>query len=185
LVATSFCDAALYFAFGAVETFFPLYAIKNGMNAGEVGVLFSAQILTIAFSKPLMGRLSDFYGRKGSIIIGLMLGSAAAACIALVREFAVIALVLIVFGLAMSIVTASTAALVADLSHKGAHGSSMGILSSIMDVGHASGPVVAGIIVAASGYKTSFAVAAAVMLAAVLPFSFLVHKESAERSRSS
>ncbi len=176
LIATSLCDAALYFAFGAVETFFPLYAIKNGMNAGEVGVLFSAQILTIAFSKPLMGRLSDRYGRKGSIIFGLVLGSVAVASVALVKQFVVIALVLIAFGLAMSILTASTAALAADLSSKGAHGSSMGLLSSIMDVGHASGPVVAGIIVAASGYETSFAVAAAVMLSATLPFSFFVHK---------
>ncbi|MBI5115945.1 MFS transporter [Candidatus Poribacteria bacterium] len=182
LIVTSACDAALYFAFGAVETFFPLYAIKNGMNAGEVGVLFSAQILTIAFSKPLMGRMSDRYGRKGAIIIGLTLGAVAVACVALVEQFVIIALVLIAFGFAMSIVTASTAALAADLSRKGTHGSSMGLLSSIMDVGHASGPVVAGIIVAASGYKTSFAVAAAVMLAAILPFSFLVHKESAEPS---
>ncbi len=53
----------------------------------------------------------------------------------------------------------------------------MGLLSSIMDIGHASGPVVAGVIVAASSYKTSFAVAAAVMLAATLPFSLLVRKD--------
>ncbi len=174
IVATSLCDAAQYFAFGAVETFFPLYAIEKGMNAGQVGILFSAQILTIAFTKPLMGKVSDKYGRRGSIIIGLVLGSVAVGCIPLASNLMIFGLVLAVFGLSMAIVTASTAAMVADLSRKRAYGSSMGLLSSIMDVGHASGPVVAGIVVASWGYGISFTLVACVTLVAALLFPLLL-----------
>jgi MFS family permease len=170
LVATSLCEAVQYFAFGAVETFFPLYAIEKGMNASQVGILFSAQILAIAFTKPLMGRLSDKHGRKASIILGLVFGSVAVGCIPVATGFVMFGLILMAFGLAMAVVTASTAAMVADLSRGGAYGSSMGVLSSIMDVGHAAGPVVAGIVVAGWGYGVNFALVACITMAAAILF---------------
>ena len=170
IVATSLCEAAQYFAFGAVETFFPLYAIEKGMNASQVGILFSAQILAIAFTKPLMGRLSDRHGRKTSIILGLVFSSAAVACIPVATGFVAFGLILMAFGLAMAVVTASTAAMVADLSREGSYGSSMGVLSSIMDVGHAAGPVVAGIVVAGWGYGANFTLVACITIATAILF---------------
>jgi len=184
LLSTSMCEAAMYFAFGAVETFFPLYAIKIGMNAQQVGVLFSVQIITIAFTKPLMGKLSDRHGRKAPIIGGLLFGAAGVACIAAFRNPVVLAAILIVFGLAMSTVTASTSAMVADLSPKKAHGSSLGLLSSIMDIGHASGPIVAGALVAAWGYETNYIVVAAIMTTVALLFPLFVRQIAAAPERA-
>jgi len=170
IVATSLCEAVQYFAFGAVETFFPLYAIEKGMNASHIGILFSAQILAIAFTKPMMGRLSDRHGRKASIVLGLVFGSVSVACISIATGFVMFAVILMAFGLAMAVVTASTAAMVADLSRERAYGSSMGVLSSIMDVGHAAGPVVAGMIVATWGYRTNFISVGCFTLAAAILF---------------
>ena len=102
--------------------------------------------------------------------MGLTLGSIAVGCIPLASSLITFGRVLIVFGLATAIATASAAAMVADLSRKKAYGSSMGLLSSIMDIGHASGPVVAGVVVAGWGYGINFALVACVTLAAAFLF---------------
>lgn len=174
LLVTSLSEAAVYFAFGAVETFFPLYAIKLGIDARKVGILFSLQILTIAFTKPVMGRVSDNLGRKAPIIIGLAAGALAVGGLSVFQRLIPFGLILVFFGLSMATVTASTAALAADLSRQSAYGSSMGMLSSIMDVGHASGPVVAGLFVAAWGYQMNFFLVSLIMAAPILILPFFI-----------
>jgi MFS family permease len=62
------------------------------------------------------------------------------------------------FGLGLATVTASTSALVADLSRAYSRGGAMGILSSIMDVGQSGGPMITGILISAFNYKTAFGV---------------------------
>ncbi|MDD3112471.1 MAG: MFS transporter, partial [Methanofollis liminatans] len=62
----------------------------------------------------------------------------------------------ICFGLALSLVTVSTGAYIADLSDREHLGASIGALSAIMDIGHASGPLVAGAVIAIAGYAAGF-----------------------------
>jgi DHA1 family multidrug resistance protein-like MFS transporter len=69
-----------------------------------------------------------------------------------------------VFGLGLATVTASTSALVADLSRAGGRGSALGILSSIMDVGQSTGPMVAGVLVAAFSYEITFGAVGALLV---------------------
>jgi MFS family permease len=74
----------------------------------------------------------------------------------------------------MATVTASTAALAADLSRQASYGSSLGMLSSIMDIGHASGPIVAGFFVNTWGYQINFPLIGIIMAAPILIFPLLV-----------
>jgi MFS family permease len=178
LMVTSMSEAAVYFAFGAVETFFPLYAVKMGIDTRQVGLLFSLQILTIAFTKPLMGKVSDQYGRKSQIIVGLVAGAIAVGSLSFSHHTVSFGLILIFFGLSMATVTASTAALAADLSRQSAFGSSMGMLSSIMDIGHAAGPIVAGFFVTAWGYQTNFLLVSLIMAAPILIVPIFVRMPS-------
>jgi DHA1 family multidrug resistance protein-like MFS transporter len=71
--------------------------------------------------------------------------------------YVVIMAVIAVFGLGLATVTASTSALVADLSRAEGRGGALGVLSSIMDVGHSSGPMVSGVLIGAFSYEPSFA----------------------------
>ncbi|NJD56626.1 MAG: MFS transporter [Nitrospirae bacterium] len=64
----------------------------------------------------------------------------------------------IFFGLSLSVVTSATAAYIADLSKKEACGSAMGMLGSVMDIGHTTGPLAAGFIASSSGLRMSFVV---------------------------
>ena len=81
------------------------------------------------------------------------------------------------FGLAMSFSTVATSAYVADVAKKDELGASMGALSSIMDVGHSTGPLIAGSIIAAytvtAGFMSGFILA---LLITVL-FLFVAYRK--------
>ena len=165
ILATSGVEAVQYFAFGCLETFLPVYLNeKLGYKAWEIGLLFTLQILAATFTKPIMGRLSDRYGRVPLITAGLALGGIATAVLILSSNYFVIAMLIVVFGLGLATVTASTSALVADLSRSQGRGGALGILSSIMDVGHSTGPMVAGVLIAATSYRMTFGIVGALLV---------------------
>ena len=163
ILATSGTEAGILFAYGTFETFLPLYALKSGLNPYQIGVCLSAQVISLALTKPLMGRLSDRYGRPPQIFAGTLLGAASVGCFALFGTFAALAALSVFFGVAMSTLTSATSAYIADLSGT-ARGSAMGMLGSIMDIGHTSGPIVAGVVAGGLGYPFSFLTAAAVLV---------------------
>ncbi len=72
---TSGMEAAVLFAYGTFETFLPIYSIKIGLSAYEVGIFLSAQVITLALTKPIMGRFSDRHGRKPQILAGALMGA--------------------------------------------------------------------------------------------------------------
>lgn len=159
ILATSGIEAAQYFAFGCLETFLPIYLNeKLGYRAWEIGLLFTAQILAATFTKPVMGRLSDRYGRIPMIVSGLAMGGIATTLILLSSSYLVIMMLIAIFGLGLATVTASTSALVADFSRSKSRGSALGVLSGIMDVGHSSGPIVSGILISAYSYRLAFGI---------------------------
>lgn len=172
ILATSSIEAVQYFAFGSIETFLPVYLNKIlGFQAWEIGILFTVQILVAAITKPMMGRLSDRYGRIPLIAAGLALGGIATATLLLISNYFVIMGIIALFGLSLATVTVSTSALVADYSRSQSHGSALGILSSIMDIGHAGGPIIAGILIGAVSYQTTFALVGAGLVIAGLIYS--------------
>lgn len=156
LRATALADMATYFAFGAFETFLPLVLLSQGMGAYQAGVMFAAQTLIIAATKPSFGRLSDRVDRRIQIVAGLLILGCAVAAIPFAPGFFALLLVSALFALGMSLSTVATSAYVADVAEQEQMGASMGALSSIMDIGHSAGPLVTGIIVAAGGFGPGF-----------------------------
>ena len=84
----------------------------------------------------------------------------------------------LIFGLGEAFVTSSTAALVADVCHAKNFGAAMGTFGTIFDIGHASGPILAGLLIARFDYFTSFAILATLLLAAIPVFILGVKEES-------
>ncbi|MBI4689141.1 MAG: MFS transporter [Nitrospirae bacterium] len=71
-------------------------------------------------------------------------------------NFYLLVIAAITFGLGESFVTSSSAALVADVCKEKHFGTAMGTFGTIFDVGHASGPIVAGFLLARFDYFYSF-----------------------------
>lgn len=176
IVATSAVEASILFAYGTFETFLPLYAKGIGLSAYEIGIFLSAQIVTLALTKPVMGRFSDRHGRQPQIVFGAVTGAVCIAVFGYFRAFLPLLLLSILFGLSLSIVTSATSAFIADLSRRETHGSAMGMLGAVMDIGHTAGPLLSGIIAARYGFTVSFVAAAAVLAAAGSIFRIAVKK---------
>lgn len=174
ILLTCLVEAAILFAYGTFETFLPLYAVKNGLSPAHIGVLISCQIVVLALTKPMMGRFSDTHGRRPQICAGGILGAACIGGFSLATTFFPLLILSIIFGLCLSVVTSATSAFIADLSSIDARGSAMGVLGSIMDLGHTAGPIVSGVVASLFGLAPAFAGAALVLLSVTAFFFFRV-----------
>ncbi|MFQ5991645.1 MAG: MFS transporter, partial [Nitrospiraceae bacterium] len=164
VITTSIADAAKMVARGALMAFLPIYGISVGLNPGEVGMLFGVQGVTSLLAKPAMGRVSDHVGRRPLILLGLLVCAATFAMIPHVETFLALASFAAGFGFGEAIVTASAAALVADLSQQKGLGGGMGLQGTIMDLGHASGPLIAGFLIASVSFRGAFMVIAGLQI---------------------
>ena len=156
LLATGLAEMATYFSFGAFETYFPIYLHYLGVSPAKIGMAFSLQILSIALTKPLFGKLSDHIDRRVQIIFGLLILGSAIAAMPAFSNFIMLLVCAVIFGFGMSFCTVATSAYSADVAKAEELGASMGALSSIMDIGHSSGPFVAGVIISLISLKAGF-----------------------------
>ncbi|MFN3740730.1 MAG: MFS transporter [Thermodesulfovibrionales bacterium] len=176
VLITSNMEGLQNLAVGALEAFLPLYAVKiAGLNEFQAGLLWGIQVLVTILSKPVMGRVSDRYGRKPLISAGMLLCALSFASIPLMRDFYLLMLAAIVFGTGEAFVTSSSAALIADICKEKNYGTAMGTFGTIFDIGHASGPILAGFLIARFDYLYSFLLMSAILLFS-LPFFILYVK---------
>lgn len=179
VVITSGMEGLQNLTVGALEAFLPIYTVTvAGLNEFQAGLLWGVQVIVTILSKPIMGRTSDRYGRKPLISVGMILCAVSFGAIPLLQSFYTLMLAAIVFGLGESFVTSSSAALVADICKEKHFGTAMGTFGTIFDIGHAAGPILAGILLASHSYLFSFWVMAALLLFAtpVFVMTVKVHK---------
>lgn len=182
VVATSSMEGLQNLTVGALEAFLPIYAVKVvGLNEFQAGLLWGVQVLVTILSKPVMGRTSDRYGRRPLIVAGVVLCALSFGAIPLLRNFYLLLITATFFGLGEALVTSSAAALVADICQERHFGTAMGTFGTIFDVGHATGPIMAGLLLARMDYLPSFGIMGAVLLASIPIFLFTVtHERQAE-----
>ncbi len=153
LRATAFVEMATYFSFGAFETFLPVLLFDRGYAAFEIGIIFAVQVVLMAITKPLFGRVADRVDKRVQIVVGLLLIGVSVAVIPYFSNFAFFLLVSITAGLGLSLSTVATGSYVGEVAARNEIGASMGALSSIMDIGHSLGPLITGLII---GYTLSY-----------------------------
>lgn len=174
IIVICLTEASVLYAYGTIETFLPLYSLQAGHSAYEIGIFLSVQVISIALSKPFMGRLSDKYGRKPQIIGGIFIGALSVGVLSLFNSFFFLLIMSVLIGVSISIVTSATSAYVADISKKESYGSAMGLLGSIMDIGHTVGPLVSGVVAHFFGISRSFQGASAIMVCSGLLFALML-----------
>jgi MFS family permease len=181
---TSVMEGLQNMTVGALEAFLPIYAVKvAGLNEFQAGILWGVQVITTILSKPIMGKTSDKYGRKALITVGLLICAVSFGLIPVFKGFYLLMLTAAFFGLGEALVTSSGAAFVADLCKEKHFGTAMGTFGTIFDIGHATGPILAGFLLARHDYLFSFWVMAAILLMALPIFVLTVKvKEGVSRA---
>jgi DHA1 family multidrug resistance protein-like MFS transporter len=178
VVVTSSMEGLQNMTMGALEAFLPVYAVMvAGLNEFQAGLLWGVQVLVTILSKPVMGKMSDGYGRKPVIVAGLVLCAVSFGCVPMLEKFYLLLITSAFFGLGEAFVTSSSAALVVDICKERHFGTAMGTFGTIFDIGHASGPIVAGILIAKWGYLHSFWLMGALLLLAIPVFILGVNVE--------
>jgi len=180
VIITSNMEGLQNMTVGALEAFLPIYAVTMaGLDAFQAGLLWGVQVVATIISKPIMGRTSDKYGRKPLISIGMLLCSVSFAAIPLLVNFYLLGIAALIFGLGEALVTSSSAALIVDVCEEKHFGAAMGAFGTIFDIGHAAGPILAGVLIARIDYLLTFWIMAAILLAAIPLFIATVKIEQA------
>ncbi len=158
MVAVSVTEASKMVANGTLMAFLPLYGLSIGLSLAESGLLFGIQGFTSFLSKPVMGRFSDRVGRRPLIALGLLICGMAIMAVPQMTHVGWLSLCASGFGFGEAIITSSSAAMIADLGKAGNVGAGMGLRGTIMDIGHACGPIVAGVLIATISYTGAFTI---------------------------
>jgi MFS transporter, DHA1 family, multidrug resistance protein len=178
VLITSNIQGVQKLAVGALEAFLPVYAVTNaGLNAFQAGILWGAQIITTILTKPIMGKISDRYGRKLIVFLGMWICAIPLACIPFTQNFYLLLFLAMAFGIGEAFVTSSSAAMVAEFCKEQHYGAAMGTFGTIFDVGHAAGPVLAGLLLAHLNYQNSFLIIASILVFASFVFNISVQEK--------
>jgi len=108
---------------------------------------------------------------------GMVLCALSFGAIPLLKDFYLLLITATFFGLGEALVTSSSAALVADICQERHFGTAMGTFGTIFDVGHAAGPIVAGLLLARMAYLPAFGLMGALLLASIPVFLLTVTHE--------
>ncbi len=178
VVITSNMEGIQNLSLGALEAFLPIYAVTMAkLNAFEAGVLWAAQIITTILSKPIMGRISDRYGRKIIVFSGMWICAITFAIIPWTVNFYILLFLAMIYGIGEAFVTSSSAAMVADFCKEDNYGAAMGTFGTLYDIGHASGPILAGLLLKHLNYTQSFLIIALILIIASMIFQITIHEK--------
>ncbi len=145
--------AACISMLGSIE---PQVNERLGQDARWFGVQFGVFILSLAATQPLIGTLSDRWGRKGFIVVGSLLLAPTTLIQGLVLTPFAMVLARLAQGLAGAMVFSPALALAGDLARKGQSGLQLSVLTMSFGIGLAIGQLLAGFLVG-WGYVVPFA----------------------------
>jgi MFS family permease len=170
----SFVQASQYYAYGVMEFYLVQYMIDVAeLNALAVSVVIGMQVVSLIVSRPLLGRFSDKYGRRLPIALGCLISAALLFIVPFTTQFALLLAISIGYGIGFAMVVSSTSPLMCELTPSNLVGTSMGFLSTVMDIGQALGPIISGIILAtAFAYTGLFSSLTLLLVASAAVFLF-------------
>jgi MFS family permease len=145
---------ALYFPFGAVFTFVPLFARQQQM--ANIGPFFTAFALSGVVVRGLAGRLADRVGRR--MVAAPSLGLAAVALLVLSRADATPGFIAaaVLLGLGFGAAQPAILAMTAERVPPDARGRALGTLYTALELAIGGGAVLLGLWAARRGYPSMF-----------------------------
>ncbi len=141
---------------GMVSPLLPRFAEDMGASGAWLGLIFSGYAFTQVPLMPVVGRLSDRFGKKLFLLLGLLLYVGAAAGYLWAPGYRELFLFRLVSGAGAAMVVPTAYAYVGDLTPRGSEGRYMGVFNIAMVAGYGLGPTLGGLIYDAFGMEATF-----------------------------
>jgi MFS family permease len=141
LILVSF---VLTFMFAFISPVMVFYVYNDlDFSATQFGLLVGVLGLAMVLGQIFLGGLSDKYGRKWVIILGLIISSVFYVGMVIFTRFATCFLVSAIGGIGSALATSATSANILDISDQDNKSRIQGIRASFMALGEAIGPLLA------------------------------------------
>jgi MFS family permease len=147
---------------------FPVYFAAGGLSVRAVGVLAATYPAVWGLGQIATGPLSDRWGRKRLIALGMWTQAAALALLAATSGFAPWAGALVLLGVGTAMVYPTLLAAIGDVAHPQWRASAVGVYRLWRDSGYAVGALLAGVVADAASIEAAIWVVAALTAASGL-----------------
>jgi predicted MFS family arabinose efflux permease len=168
----TFALAVVIFALGVdsyiVAAVLPAMADDLTESIAAVGLLASAYALPTAVLAPLLGPISDRYGRKFSLFLGLAIFAAACAACIVAPTLPLLLLARAINGVGAAIAMPAAFAAAGDLAAPGQRARAMGVLSGMFPLSTLVGLPIGALAASVAGWRGSFAFITLVAVVAIV-----------------
>lgn len=145
----------------------PAIADDFEVSTGRVSILITLYLVVMLVGQPTAGRIADRIGSRRTLELSLVGLAAFSAAAAVAPSFPVLVLTRCLQAACAAALGPGVQSLLRTATPPEQHGRVFGILGSVLGVGAASGPVVGGLLVQASGWQAIFAVNVPIALVAL------------------
>ena len=158
---------------GMFFSFMPLYAHDQGLDVGQIGIVFLVHSVTNALSRIPFGAFSDRVGqRKYQALVGIVMVTLSIAGFALARTYLHFLSAAFASGVSMAIAFTSIGALIAETVESRFRGLAMGGYNTCIYFGLMAGSIGLGPLIEVIGFAGGFFLAAVINLPCLLFFAW-------------
>jgi MFS family permease len=164
-------------ALGVFFTFFPLYALQYGLNAGEIGIIFAAQAIVNALSRIPLGRVSDRVDKTKLAVWGFLGLSLVLVGFGFSHNFWAFTVLAMASGAVQGVGFTPLGALISEVVPVQSRGLAMGGYNTAIYLGMMLGAAGMGPVISRMGFEAGFFLAAAINLAAIVGFYAIFRRQ--------
>lgn len=168
IIILFFTLVVVMLGFGIIIPILPFYVNGFGASGSELGLLMATFAVMQFIFAPIWGKLSDRYGRKSILIIGILGNALSHLLFGLADQLWMLFVARTLTGILSSATMPTAMAYVADSTSEKDRGSGMGLMSAAIGVGVILGPGLGGLL-ASKSLSSPFFLAAALSTIALLP----------------
>lgn len=152
---------------GIIVPIMPDFATRLGASGTSLGLMIAAFSLTRGFFQPIVGSLSDLWGRKGFLITGLFIYGVVGLIMPEAESVSNLILIRTFHGFGSAMIVPVAMAYVSELAPLGQEGRYMGLLNIAIFSGIGGGPMLGGFFADLWGMAASFYAMAALSFLAL------------------
>jgi MFS transporter, DHA1 family, tetracycline resistance protein len=168
--------------FGIIIPLLPLYAQEFQANSLQIGLLFASYSLCQIVAAPLLGALSDRYGRRPILLVSLFGTVISFGMLALANSLFLLFVSRVIDGLSGGNISTARA-YISDITPEKDRAKAYGIIGAAFGLGFVFGPALAGLLGHYSHAAPAWGAALLALLALVLTFIWLPETRQKQTSR--